>query len=102
MYVTIIKNKEEIIWKHRTTTLSSTDSHSYGYLVSVDYLVSYDYYLVMPDGSVVQAKKASFVAAFPVLKDKINSIIKLRKLKLARKEDVLYLYDYCLHELNQH
>ncbi len=81
---------------------SSTDSHSYGYLVSVDYLVSYDYYLVMPDGSVVQAKKAAFVAAFPVLKDKINSIIKLRKLKLARKEDVLYLYDYCLHELNQH
>ena len=90
---------------------SSTDSHSYGYLVSVlmthtlvsvDYLVSFDYYLVMPDGSVVQAKKAAFVAAFPLIKDKINSIIKLKKLKLAKKEDVLYLYDYCLHELNQH
>ena len=77
---------------------STTDTHSYGYLVNVDYSVSYDYYLIGAEGKGVQAKRAAFEKAFPALKDKIRSIIKLRRLDLDKREDVLYLFDYCLNE----
>ena len=77
---------------------STTDTHSYGYLVNVDYTVSYDYYLIGEKGKGVQAKRSSFEKAFPALKDKIRSIIKLRRLNLDKREDVIYLFDYCLNE----
>ena len=77
---------------------STTDTHSYGYLVNVDYSVSYDYYLIGAEGKGVQAKRAAFEKAFPALKDKIRSIIKLRRLNLDKREDVIYLFDYCLNE----
>ncbi|MGM9781256.1 MAG: hypothetical protein ACI3Y7_05310 [Candidatus Cryptobacteroides sp.] len=77
---------------------STTDTHSYGYLVNVDYSVSYDYYLIGAEGKGVQAKRAAFEKAFPALKDRIRSIVKLRRLNLDKREDVLYLFDYCLNE----
>ena len=77
---------------------STTDTHSYGYLVNVDYTVSYDYYLIGEKGKGVQAKRSAFEKAFPALKDKIRSIIKLRRLNLDKREDVTYLFDYCLNE----
>lgn len=78
---------------------STVESHSYGYLVSVDYAVSYDYYLISPEGEVIQAKKKSFIKAFPKVKDGINTVVKTRKIDFDKKEDVIWLYDYCLSVL---
>lgn len=75
------------------------ESHSYGYMVSVDYAVSYDYYLISPEGKVIQAKKNSFLKAFPKIKDGINSVVKSKKIDFDKKEDVIWLYEYCLSVL---
>lgn len=85
-------------------TASSNDyatheGHSYGYMVSVDYAVSYDYYLVSPEGEVIQAKKKAFIKAFPKIKDGINTVVKTRKIDFGKKEDIVWLYDYCLSVL---
>ena len=78
---------------------TTVESHSYGYMVSVDYAVSYDYYLISPEGDVIQAKKSSFIKAFPKIKDGINAVVKTRKIDFDKKEDVVWLYDYCLSVL---
>ncbi len=76
----------------------STESRSYGYLVKIGYRVSYDYYLVDGNGKVTKASRKSFSAAFPEIKDKIRANVKLRKLKFDDRDDVSYLYDYCINE----
>lgn len=85
-------------------TASSNDyttheGHSYGYMVSVNYAVSYDYYLISPEGKVIQARKQSFIKAFPKIKDGINAVVKSKKIDFDKKEDVVWLYDYCLSVL---
>lgn len=75
------------------------ESHSYGFLVSVDYSVSYDYYLISPDSELIRSRKSSFIKAFPKLKDGINSVVKSRKIDFDKKEDVIWLYEYCLSVL---
>lgn len=72
------------------------ESHSYGYLVSVDWSVSFDYYLVDKDsGKVTRAGRAAFLSAFPDRKDGIKSVIRQRRLDLDDEQDVMALFDYC-------
>ena len=68
-------------------------------MVSVNYAVSYDYYLISPEGKVIQARKQSFIKAFPKIKDGINAVVKSKKIDFDKKEDVVWLYDYCLSVL---
>lgn len=75
------------------------ETHSYGFLVSVDYSVSYDYYLLSPESEVIRSRKSSFIKAFPRIKDGINSVVKSRKIDFNDREDVIWLYDYCLSVL---
>ena len=84
----------------RTTTTDDyrlSESRSYGRLVTVDYSVSWDYYLVDADGNVSKANRKAFLETFPELKDGVKAIIRQRKLKFDNRDDVLYLYDYCLN-----
>lgn len=75
------------------------DTHSYGYLVSVDYKVTYNYYLIDGKGNVNRATRNAFINAFPEIKDKIKATVKLRKTDFDNREDVTYLFDYCLNEI---
>lgn len=75
------------------------ESRSYGHLVSVDYSVSWDYYLVTASGDVEKASRKAFLQAFPEQEDKIKAAIKEKKLKFDDRDDVLYLYDYCLNQI---
>ena len=84
----------------RTTTTDDyrlSESRSYGRLVSVDYSVSWDYYLIDGEGNVTKAGRKAFLDVFPGMEDEIKAIIRQRKLKLDERDDVLYLYDYCLN-----
>lgn len=75
------------------------DSHSYGYLVSIDYKVTYNYYLIDGKGKVTRATRKAFMDAFPEIKDMIKATAKLRKLDFEKRDDVTYLFDYCLNEI---
>ncbi len=84
----------------RTTSnsdFSSTDTHTYGYLVEVGYSVSYDYYLIDTEGELHRLNNiTSFTKAFPQHKDKIRSFVKSSKTDLSEKEGIISLFDYCL------
>ncbi len=84
----------------RTTSnndYSSTDTHTYGYLVEVGYSVSYDYYLIDSEGELHKLNSlTSFVRAFPEHKDKIKSFAKGRKPDFSDREDMKSLFDYCI------
>lgn len=79
--------------------ITTADNRAYGYTVSIDYRVSYDFFLIPAEGDPIRATKSSFAKCFPALKAEIKAKIKSDSLNLESEEDVISLYEFCQSHL---